>query len=115
MESQQKGKQSFLLSNQPVICAWASVGGKKEKEGPLSQFIDITRDDVKFGERTWEQAEKRMQQLALGKLAEKSGQRLADFGLVLSGDLLNQCIGSSYSLRNKQIPHLGLYPKDLNK
>ena len=32
-----------------------------------------------------------------------------DLDLVFSGDLLNQCIGSSYSLRNKQIPHLGLY------
>jgi stage V sporulation protein AD len=32
-----------------------------------------------------------------------------DFNLVLSGDLLNQCIGSSFSLRNMGIPHLGLY------
>ena len=29
--------------------------------------------------------------------------------MVLSGDLLNQCIGSSFSLRNTGIPHLGLY------
>ena len=27
----------------------------------------------------------------------------------MSGDLLNQCIGSSFSLRNTGIPHLGLY------
>ena len=29
--------------------------------------------------------------------------------MVFSGDLLNQCIGSSFTLRNANIPHLGLY------
>lgn len=34
---------------------------------------------------------------------------MRDFELVCSGDLLNQCIGSSFTLRNTGIPHLGLY------
>ena len=42
-------------------------------------------------------------------MASKANLDIRDFGLVLSGDLLNQCIGSSFSLRNKKIPHLGLY------
>ena len=50
-----------------------------------------------------------MQKLALGKLAEKANMKLEDFDLVFSGDLLNQCIGSSFTLRNLGIPHLGLY------
>ena len=50
-----------------------------------------------------------MQKMTLGKLAEKANMRMADFDLVFSGDLLNQCIGSSFSLRNTGIPHLGLY------
>lgn len=50
-----------------------------------------------------------MQQMALEILAEKAGMKPSEFGLVLSGDLLNQCIGSSFSLRNTGIPHLGLY------
>ena len=50
-----------------------------------------------------------MQQLALEKLAEKAKMKTKDFGLVFSGDLLNQCIGSSFTLRNMGIPHLGLY------
>ena len=29
--------------------------------------------------------------------------------MVFSGDLLNQCIGSSFTLRNTGIPHIGLY------
>jgi stage V sporulation protein AD len=65
--------------------------------------------DTKFGEKTWEQAEKKMQQLALYKLLDKSRLHADDIDLVFSGDLLNQCIGSSFTLRNTGIPHLGLY------
>lgn len=109
MASQKCGRQSFLLAQLPVIRTWASVAGKKESEGPLAHTFDVTSQDTYFGQKTWEQAEKHMQQLALEKLAEKAGMNTQDFDLVLSGDLLNQCIGSSFSLRNMNIPHLGLY------
>jgi len=104
-----RGKQSFVLPQLPVIQSWASVAGKKESEGPLAHTFDVTFQDTFFGEKTWEQAEKKMQQIALDKLAEKAGMKKTDFEVVLSGDLLNQCIGSSFSLRNTGIPHLGLY------
>ena len=104
-----RGRQSFVLPQLPVIRNWASVAGKKESEGPLAHTFDITSQDTYFGEKTWEQAEKKMQQMALHKLAEKAGMKKEEFELVLSGDLLNQCIGSSFSLRNTGIPHLGLY------
>ena len=101
--------QSFILSDPPVITHWASVAGKKESEGPLAHTFDIKSQDTYFGQKTWEQGEKQMQKLALGKLAEKANMKLEDFDLVFSGDLLNQCIGSSFTLRNLGIPHLGLY------
>ena len=109
MAHQKHGRQSFSLPQLPVIQHWASVAGKKESEGPLAHTFDITSQDAYFGQKTWEQAEKKMQQMALEKLAEKAGMKKQDFDLVLSGDLLNQCIGSSFSLRNTGIPHLGLY------
>ena len=109
MGNHKRGKQSFVLENPPVITAWASVAGKKESEGPLSGTYDIKQTDSYFGQKTWEQAERKMQQLALGKLSEKSGIRSNEFGVVFSGDLLNQCIGSSFTLRNTGIPHVGLY------
>ena len=109
MESQKKGRQSFQLSEPPVITAWASVAGKKESEGPLKAYFDEVNTDTYFGQKTWEQAEKQMQAIALSKLAEKANMSQKDFNLVFSGDLLNQCIGSSFTLRNKGIPHLGLY------
>ena len=104
-----QGRQSFQMEQPPVITAWASIAGKKEVEGPLSHTFDIKCRDPYFGQKTWEQAEKHMQQLILNKLVSKAGLTHADIGLVFSGDLLNQCIGSSFSLRNTGIPHLGLY------
>lgn len=109
MASQKRGRQSFGFQEPPVITAWASVAGKKETEGPLGYTFDIKCRDPYFGQKTWEQAEKHMQQQALKKLAEKAGMAQTDFDLVFSGDLLNQCIGSSFTLRNTGIPHIGLY------
>lgn len=109
MENQHCGTQSFFLKNPPTITNWASVVGKKEAEGPLQYYFDVKQTDSYFGQRTWEQAEKRMQQIALQTLAKKAQMDTKDFQLVFSGDLLNQCIGSSFTLRNAGIPHLGLY------
>lgn len=107
MAKQKRGKQSFVPHIPPIITAWASVAGKKESEGPLGKTFDVISKDSYFGQDTWEQGEKRLQQLALETLLKKAN--LAQPDLVFSGDLLNQCIGSSFSLRNTGIPHLGLY------
>ena len=104
-----QGRQSFRLENPPVITNWASVAGKKEIDGPMTHTFDVKCRDPYFGQKTWEQAEKHMQQLVLNKLISKAGISRENIGLVFSGDLLNQCIGSSFSLRNTNIPHLGLY------
>ena len=104
-----KGKQSFAFQQPPSITAWASVAGKKEAEGPLSTTFDLTEKDTYFGENSWEDAEMKMQKTALKTLAEKANINEADFRVVFSGDLLNQCIGSSFTLRNTKIPHVGLY------
>ncbi len=109
LANNKRGIQSFILPCPAVITAWASVAGKKESEGPLGSQFDITSQDTYFGQKTWEQAEKHMQQLALLTLAKKAGMKKEEFSLVYSGDLLNQCIGSSFSLNNTGIPHLGLY------
>ena len=109
MENLKRGKQSFVPKCPPVITTWASVAGKKESEGPLKNEFDMIQTDTYFGQTTWEQAEKRMQQIALELLAKKANMQQKDFGIVFSGDLLNQCIGSSFTLRNIGVPHLGLY------
>jgi stage V sporulation protein AD len=103
------GTHSFRPKQLPVISAWASIAGKKEGEGPLKALFDVASEDTMFGEDSWEKAENRMQQMALDALLQKAGIRSKDLDVVFSGDLLNQCIGSSFSLRNTGLPHIGLY------
>ena len=109
MINQKCGKQSFVFHDKPTITHWASVAGKKESEGPLADYFDITGSDAYWGQKTWEQAESHMQLLALQTLCKKAKIPFDSLELVISGDLLNQCIGSSFPLRNTSIPHLGLY------
>lgn len=103
------GKQSYNIQNCVSISGYACVGGKKESEGPLGPAFDITTDDGYFGEKTWEKAESKMQKEAVTKAVSKAGKSLADMDAIFAGDLLNQCIGSSYGLRELEIPFYGLY------
>ncbi|MBR3076436.1 MAG: stage V sporulation protein AD [Oscillospiraceae bacterium] len=109
MDSLHRGKQSILFPTKPVVAAWASVVGKKEGEGPLGKAFDRVIPDGKYGEKTWEQAETKLQQTALELLLEKAALKREQLDLIFSGDLLNQCVGSSYALRRTGIPALGLY------
>lgn len=109
MRNSPMGRQSFVFSDPPIITSWVSVAGKKEQEGPLSKYYDVICPDSYMGQKTWEQGEQKIQQLALKALLKKADMKRENIGAVFSGDLLNQCIGSSISLRNTGIPHLGLY------
>ena len=110
MAKQKRGTRSFHFDAPPILTAWASVAGKKESEGPLQAYFDYTNGDTYFGEKTWEKAECHMQEIALETLLQKAGKKQKGCGPGLfSGDLLNQCISSSFSLRNTGLPALGLY------
>ena len=109
MAKQKRGKRSLCFDAPPVLTAWASVAGKKESEGPLQGYFDYTNADTYFGEKTWETAECHMQEIAMETLLQKAGKQTRDVDLVFSGDLLNQCISSSFALRNTGLPSLGLY------
>ena len=103
------GAHSFSFGSPPVIRAWASVAGKRESEGPLAREFDRICRNGYWGEASWELAERKMQTTALDTLCKKASIRHDEIQLVYSGDLLNQCISSAFTLTNKNIPHLGLY------
>ena len=109
MENHKVGRRSFTFSAAPVITAWASAAGKKEGEGPLGMGFDAVCRDPFLGMKTWEQAEQALQKMALRRMLRKAELRGEDLDLVFSGDLLNQCIASSFPLMNTGIPHVGLY------
>ena len=99
----------FSLSSPVSVQSYASVVGKKEGEGPLGQCFDEIVQDSHFGKDTWEQAESRFQLEAVSHAVRKAGMTKEDLQLICSGDLINQCIGSTFGLRELGIPFLGLY------
>ena len=103
------GRQTLSLACPPVILSHAAVGGRQEGEGPLAHCFDCLSDDSFFGEKTWEKAESAMQKTALSKALEKATLSPEALDYVLAGDLLNQCIGTSFGLREFGIPFYGLY------
>ena len=109
METAHQGKRSLIFPQPPVLLAYASVAGKKESEGPLKNTFDVTTKDTKFGQKTWEKAETQMQKTAMLLAMQKANLTEADLDAAFVGDLLNQCIGSSFSMRNNDVPTFGLY------
>lgn len=103
------GKYTIQMENMPSIEGYASVCGKKESEGPLGKFFDQTFDDTTLGESSWEKAESKMQSKAVNLAIEKSNINSKDINFIFAGDLLNQCISSTFGLRNLNIPFLGQY------
>lgn len=96
-------KKTYIISS-------AGVAGHEEDAGPLGGSFDMvdTTDD-RFGQETWEKSESEMQRLALSAALKKVNLSEKEVGIMLAGDLLNQCVGSNYGLSDFKIPYLGLY------
>lgn len=102
-------KQTILFNNRPYIISAYSIAGEKEKEGPLSRWFDRCLDDNLYGEATWEKAESKMLRTAMTEAMRRAGKSRAEVGAMLSGDLLNQLMSSSFMARDLHIPFLGMY------
>lgn len=100
--------KTFKFGNASIL-TFASVVGKTEGDGPHGDEFDEVIEDNKGDSDTWEQAEAMLQKKALTHAMDKAGLFPADMDLIFAGDLLNQCTGSSYGLKDFYIPFLGIY------
>ena len=107
MTTKKLGRQTVALANPPTLAGHANVVGKKEGEGPLASSFDYIAPDDTFGEATWEKSESAMQKQALALALDKAGQAASAMDWLFAGDLLNQCIGSSFAARGQDIPFSG--------
>lgn len=103
------GRASIAFQNPPSIIASAAIAGVKEGEGPLAKYYDEILENDLYGEQTWEKAESKLQKMTFQKAIEKSNLPLSKIDYVFAGDLLNQCTGSHYAMKNTDLPFLGLY------
>ncbi len=103
------GRSTILLERKPVIKSGAAVVGKKEGEGPLKDEFDFINNDTAFSQETWEKAESEMIKESVQTALSKASLKASDIDFIFGGDLLNQCISSTYGLREFSIPFVGLY------
>ncbi len=102
--------QGYLKFSEYVgLFECGSVVGKKEKEGPIGEKFDLSDLSDLFGKETWEDAESEMQRLAFNVASGKAGLSFEDIDIVFSGDLMNQCVGGSYSFSDVPISYAGIY------
>lgn len=101
--------QTLNFKNKPEIIGFAAVVGEKEGKGPLAKWFDVILEEDTYGEKTWEKAESKMLKQAILLALAKSGKTKEEVDALLTGDLLNQLMSSSFMARDLQIPFLGLY------
>ena len=103
-----KGKYTITFSDS-IITGYGSVAGKKESQGPLADNFDKLIYDSRAGQDSFEKAESLFQQEAVLSALSKAGKKAEEVDFIFAGDLLNQCISSSYGLKVFNIPYLGQY------
>lgn len=103
------GKQSYILQNPVAIVNTACIVGPKEKEGPMHGYFDMCLEDEFWGEKTWEKSESKFIKETVNTAINKSGIAMQDIDFCFAGDLLNQCISSSFGLRECNVPFFGVF------
>ena len=105
----QQGKQSILFEKTPYIRSCASVVGAKEGNGPLGSYFDKIIEDPLAGEKTWELAESKLQKEALTIALQKGNLEQKKLRYLFAGDLQGQIIGTTFAMKDANIPIFGLY------
>lgn len=106
---QKIGTQTIKFDNPPTILETASIVGPKEADGPLAKYFDQCLDDEFWGEKSWEKAESKIIKETMNSVLGKSNIASSDIDFCFAGDLLNQCISSSFGLRDSNIPFFGIF------
>ena len=103
------GKQTIKFDTPPTITECSSIVGPKEANGPLAKYFDKTLEDEFWGEKTWEKAESKIIKENVNLVISKANITTNEIDCVFAGDLLNQCISSSFGLRDENIPFFGVF------
>ena len=102
-------EQTIRLKNKPKIIGSYSIVGPKEGLGNFGRYFDYVINEDCFGQDTFEKAERKIMETAVTGVVDKAKLQVKDIDMMISGDLLNQIISSSYAARAFQFPFLGVY------
>jgi stage V sporulation protein AD len=101
--------KTIFFDNPPIIIGNAGVVGKKEGEGPLAEDFDAIFEDTTMGQQSFELAESAMLHDAILRALSSAQKSASDVDFVLSGDLLDQCMGSAFAIKDLEISSIGLF------
>ena len=87
----------------------ATISGPYEAKGSLSNFFDKSYKDLYFGSKSWEDAEIKMLGECIDILLQKTKKKINSIDALISGDLLNQIVSSSFNAAKLSIPFIGIY------
>ena len=104
-----KGRSSFEFCPPPSVITYAAVGGKMENEGPMGKYFDKINIDPYLTTDTYEKGESQLQKEAIRLALKKINLDKNKVSFMFGGDLLNQCVGTTYGIREYEIPFLGIY------
>ena len=82
---------------------WFSIVGPIEQKSNLKNY-NLSMNDYYYNEKTFEKAEVKMQNTVLNVLLKNHKP-----DLVMGSDLMNQMVITNMSLKNRNIPYLGIY------
>lgn len=94
--------------NNCYINDFYTIAGPMEKSGQIRNY-DFTLDDYYYGEKTFEDAEIKMQKTAIDSILLKNSLLESNIDIALGGDLFNQIAITSKALENYNISFLGTY------
>ena len=94
--------------NNIYLSDYLTLSGPLESNSKLKK-LDLKMTDYYFGEKTFEQAEAKMQRVVMQKIFEKNHLTSKDVDLIIGGDLLDQISATSYAVQNTSISLLGVY------
>lgn len=103
------GKQTVILDKPPSIIATSSTVGPKEADGPLGEYFDVKTEDELWGEDTWEKAESKFVKETIRDVIDKAKLTPEDIQYIFAGDLLNQLTGTTFGIRDFNIPYFGVF------
>ena len=102
-------KRTIYYKNRPVIIGASSIAGPKESSGSIAKYIETKLKDDMYSVETFEKAECRMLFTVIKNSIINAGKELDDIDTIISGDLLNQIIASTFAARNFSTGYLGVY------
>lgn len=104
-----KQGKTYLFDSPARIIGFAGVAGKKEGEGPLKNDFDMIFEDTSLGQDSYEMAESAMLHDAFIRALSNAKISPKEVDAVMCGDLLDQCVGSCFALKDLDMPFVGMY------